>query len=185
MALANSTPGLSERAGHPPEQLHQLHGNLFDIRCSRCDYLLHAPAADGLIPPLPASNGSNSDSTVLHTIRRQDIPCCPMCKALLRPAIVWFSEPITRDTLSAINGWIEASSMIDTMLVIGTSAEVYPATAYIELARRKGARVAVVNVEKEDVGLLGLGEQDWYFEGDAAVLVPEMVKGVVDNVGII
>ena len=71
------------------------------------------------------------------------------------------------------------------MLVIGTSAEVYPATAYIEAARRKGARVAVVNVEKEDVGLLGLGEQDWYFEGDAAVLVPEMVKGVVDSAGII
>jgi len=44
------------------------------------------------------------------------------------------------------------------MLVIGTSAEVYLGTAYIEAARQKGARIAVVNVEKEDLALLGLGE---------------------------
>lgn len=49
------------------------------------------------------------------------------------------------------------------MLVKGTSAEVYPETAYIEAARQKGARIAVVNVEKEDPALLGLGKQDWYF----------------------
>jgi NAD-dependent SIR2 family protein deacetylase len=32
------------------------------------------------------------------------------------------------------------------MLVVGTSALVYPATAYIQAARRKGARVAVVDI---------------------------------------
>jgi NAD-dependent deacetylase sirtuin 5 len=42
------------------------------------------------------------------------------------------------------------------MLVVGTSAPVYPATAYIVAARREGARVAVVDVEKEDPSLLGL-----------------------------
>jgi len=45
------------------------------------------------------------------------------------------------------------------MLVKGTSAEVYPETAYIEAARQKGARIAVVNVEKEDPALLGLGSR--------------------------
>jgi NAD-dependent deacetylase sirtuin 5 len=64
------------------------------------------------------------------------------------------------------------------MLVIGTSALVYPATAYIEAARRKGARVAVVDIEKEDPSLLALEEQDWYFQGDAAALVPEMLEEV-------
>lgn len=59
------------------------------------------------------------------------------------------------------------------MLVKGTSAEVYPETAYIEAARQKGARIAVVNVEKEDPALLGLGKQDWYFEGDAAVIAQD------------
>ena len=46
------------------------------------------------------------------------------------------------------------------MLVIGTSTEVYPRIAYIEAARQKGARIAVVNVEKEDPALLRLGKQD-------------------------
>lgn len=77
--------------------------------------------------------------------------------------------------LKAIHTWIQATPVVDTMLVIGTSAEVYPATAYIEAARQKGARVAVFNLEQEDVGLLALEEQDWYFQGDAAALVPMMV----------
>jgi NAD-dependent SIR2 family protein deacetylase len=65
------------------------------------------------------------------------------------------------------------------MLVIGTSALVYSTTAYLEAARRKGARVAVVDIEKEDPSLLGLEEQDWYFQGDAGKLVPEMLKPVI------
>ena len=65
------------------------------------------------------------------------------------------------------------------MLVIGTSALVYPATAYVEAARQKGARVAVVDIEKEDPSLLGLEEQDWYFQSDAAIMVPDMLEPVL------
>jgi len=66
------------------------------------------------------------------------------------------------------------------MLVKGTSAEVYPETAYNEAARQKGA---VVNVEKDDPALLGLGKQDWYFEGDAAVIVPKILRPASGSVG--
>jgi NAD-dependent deacetylase sirtuin 5 len=67
------------------------------------------------------------------------------------------------------------------MLVIGTSALVYPATSYIEAARRQGARVVVVDIEKEDPSLLALEEQDWYFQGDAALLVPEMLRPITGS----
>lgn len=60
-----------------------------------------------------------------------------------------------------ISGPVEQISTIDTMLVVGTSALVFPATAYMEVARRKGARVAVVDIAQEDPSLLGLEEQDW------------------------
>jgi NAD-dependent SIR2 family protein deacetylase len=64
------------------------------------------------------------------------------------------------------------------MLVIGTTAEVYPAAGYIELARSRGARVAVVNIE-EGKAEEGLGEEDWAFVGDAAVVVPRLFERVV------
>ena len=69
------------------------------------------------------------------------------------------------------------------MLVRGTSAEVYSGAAYIEAAQQKGTRIAVVNVEKEDPGLLGLREQDWYFEGDAAVMMRKILGPTIGSVG--
>jgi len=66
------------------------------------------------------------------------------------------------------------------MLVIGTSAVVWPAANYIAKARAKGARVAVVNLDAAEIGTMRkLGAQDWVFEGDAAMIVPEIFKGVI------
>ena len=63
------------------------------------------------------------------------------------------------------------------MLVIGTSSVVYPAAGYTEEARRKGARVAVINMDPNDAK--GLQRGDWFFQGDAAEIVPELLRGVV------
>jgi NAD-dependent deacetylase sirtuin 5 len=93
---------------------------------------------------------------------------------------VWFGEALPEGTLNAVDKWIEEGP-IDLMLVIGTAAEVWPAASYIEIARSKGARVAVVNIED---GVVGRGRRrmtarDWMFVGDAAVLVPRMLEGVI------
>ena len=68
------------------------------------------------------------------------------------------------------------------MLVVGTSAVVLPAAMYIPIARNAGARVAFFNLEEsaEEVGQSL--DEDWFFKGDAAVMVAEMLKGVVGNV---
>jgi NAD-dependent SIR2 family protein deacetylase len=140
---------------------------------------MHGEPADAVIASLTnALTSSPTQSLILASI-----PTCPACyTGLLRPGVVWFGESLPSATLASLYAWIEAAPSIDTMLVVGTSAEVYPATAYIEAAREKGARVAIVNVEQEDPGLLGLEEQDWYFQGDAGELVPELVREVVGQV---
>lgn len=74
------------------------------------------------------------------------------------------------------------SEKIDLILVIGTSAKVYPAAAYVDRARAKGARVAVVNMDRGDAPASGVTEQDWFFQGDAAEIVPTMLKGVVGEI---
>jgi NAD-dependent deacetylase sirtuin 5 len=85
-----------------------------------------------------------------------------------------FTESLPSEVVERLFTWITdppgSPKIIDMMLVIGTSALVYPATSYIEAARRQGARVVVVDVE-----------QDWYFQGDAALLVPEMLRPITGS----
>lgn len=167
--------GLSKRAGHPERQIHDIHGSLFSLKCNKCATLI--PDAEFEADIFRISN--------VYPLEASDIPLCSHCtepRGLIRPGVVWFTESLPQASMKAIYDWIEAEPVIETMLVIGTSAEVYPATAYIEAARKKGARVAVVNIEKEDPSLLGLEEQDWYLEGDAAVMVPEMLEPVIGKV---
>jgi NAD-dependent deacetylase sirtuin 5 len=177
LALMMNVDDLSERAGHPAGQLRHLHGSAFAVKCAKCSFEVSSAAAEDVMRPLLLRDAPSP-------LQREEIPSCARsdCNGLLRPGIVWFTESIPRPLLAEIHEWIDPSDQstpIDTMLVIGTSALVYPATAYIEAARRKGARVAVVDIEKEDPSLLGLEEQDWYFRGDAVTVVPDMLKSVV------
>jgi NAD-dependent deacetylase sirtuin 5 len=174
LTLTMNVDDLSERVEHPTPQLQHLHGIVFNVRCIECELHLSGDGANAAIQKLLQHNASTA-------LKLADIPNCPEvdCGGLLRPGIVWFTESIPQSLMKCIYDWINDPATIDTMLVIGTSALVYPATAYIEAARRKGARVAVVNIEQEDPSLLGLEEQDWYFRGDAAELVPRILEPLI------
>lgn len=115
-------------------------------------------------------------------LSRDVLPHCPSCKeGLLRPGVVWFGESLPMQTLSNISHWL-GSGDVDLMLVIGTRAQVYPAAGYVDRARLRGARVAVINMDVNDVGASGLKPGDWFFEGDAGVIVPEILKGVIGEI---
>ena len=138
-----------------------------------------------------ANNGSReldiSDASIpLPQIPLSDLPHCPKCKhGLLRPGVVWFGERLPLDTLGAVDEFIRAPEKIDLIMVIGTSAKVYPAAGYVDIARGKGARVAVVNMDKTDIpgrGSGGMRPEDWFFEGDAGVIVPEMLRSVIGEI---
>lgn len=64
------------------------------------------------------------------------------------------------------------------MLVIGCACTVSPAADYVDKAKEKGARIAVFDVEFGSQALC-LGEEDWFFEGDAGVMVPLLLGKVV------
>ena len=221
--LSQNVDGLSPRAGHPKEQLHLLHGSLFDIKCSweRCGYVEKDNFVDPIVPALaiPTANepalatgadgagaadnmlaamrqqnagdaGRELDvadaATPLSTVPKAELPQCPQCTThLLRPGVVWFGEALPRDTLDDVEEFIRGDGgKIDLILVVGTSAKVYPAAGYVDKARKRGARVAVVNTERADApgGAGGLGPRDWFFEGDASALVPEMLRDEIGHV---
>lgn len=193
--------GLSPRANHPADKLKLLHGSLFDVKCSDffCDYFEKNNYTDPIVPALAIpTDEPNSTTDSVAAARELDIsdesvaipeidynhlPKCPKCKrGLLRPGVVWFGERLPSDVLDDIDTWVEMEGGIDLIMVIGTSAKVYPAAGYVDIARRKGARVAVINMDKSDAPAGGLYSQDWFFEGDAAQIVPELLKSVTGDI---
>ncbi|PTU24008.1 hypothetical protein P175DRAFT_0553297 [Aspergillus ochraceoroseus IBT 24754] len=217
VTLSQNVDGLSERAQHPREQLHLLHGNLFTVKCTSfyCKYSRSDEFADPIVPALaiprtfPELNPSAEDKTgeeaskalysamgigegaevdisdervPLPTLSRDVLPQCPECEGgLLRPGVVWFGESLPLHTLDLVDKWMDVDK-IDLILVIGTSARVYPAAGYVDEARRRGARVAVINMDQNDVGKGGLTSNDWFFQGDAGVVVPDILKAVVGEI---
>lgn len=181
--------GLCERAGFPPSQIAQIHGTLFKIKCSKhsaekdkCDYVTEAtyPVNESLT--IPYDVDISDAAAPLPDVGVNDLPRCPKCDNLLRPAVVFFGEAtplsITERTYN-----FTSNGPIDIMLVIGTSAVVLPAAMYIPVARNAGAKVAFFNMEESDEGLATAWPGDWMFKGDAAATVADMLKGVVGNVG--
>jgi NAD-dependent SIR2 family protein deacetylase len=62
------------------------------------------------------------------------------------------------------------------MLVVGTSAQVYPAAGYISRAKLHGAKVCIINPETEQHQLL---PGDFAFAQDAADVLPKLLEPVI------
>ena len=104
--------------------LIRLHGSIWELSCtvSRC-------------------GGSWRDERVPLS---EMPPRCPNCGGLARPAVVWFGEPLPDDAIDAAL----QSTFCDVFLTIGTSALVYPAAAFADVARERGAFTAEINLDE-------------------------------------
>lgn len=211
--LTQNVDGLSQRAEHPRAQLQLLHGTLFDLVCadkSGCGYG-RADFTNPVTPALavatsgidltsnearqadrgqvrarqPGQDLDISDINVpLPSLTRNDLPQCPQCNQdLLRPGVVWFGEALPVSVLETIEDYLDEDERIDLILVVGTSAKVYPAAGYVEIARQHGARVAVVNMDENDVPAGGWRKGDWFFQGDASSILPELLRPIIGEVG--
>jgi NAD-dependent SIR2 family protein deacetylase len=96
--------------------------------------------------------------------------------------VVWFGEQLPGDVLDDIDAFLSKPDKINLIMVIGTSAKVYPAAGYVDAARMKGARVAIINTDSNDVPAGGLHHGDWFFQGDAAEISPEILKSVIGEI---
>jgi NAD-dependent deacetylase len=95
---------------------------------------------------------------------------CPGCKgAYLRPAVVWFGEALPQHV------WSEAQrvcSELDCLLVVGTSATVYPAASLIEDAVAAGSAIISINTEPSG----SFGAEHIELVGTASVLVRQLLE---------
>ena len=148
--ITQNVDNLLEQAGAAPGRVYHLHGSMLYDRC-------HNPACDYTEAVNPAAPPPLRD--------------CPRCGARLRPAVVWFGENLLQDT------WQRAERLcrnLDCLLVIGTTATVYPAAGLIDLVRGHGGRIVVVDPNASAAS----GVADIYLAGSAAEILPMLLDGL-------
>jgi NAD-dependent deacetylase len=90
----------------------------------------------------------------------------------VKPDAVFFGESIPPE---AMHRSYEESRNCDAMLVVGTSAVVYPAASMPEVAKRSGAKIIEVNPER--TGFTGW-ISDYLIRGKAGEMIPHLVDRV-------
>ncbi|CAM3142345.1 NAD-dependent protein deacylase [Mycobacterium intermedium] len=122
--VTQNVDDLHERAGSSP--VHHLHGSLFEFRCAHCNKPFHEE--------LPA---------MTEPAIEVEPPVCH-CGGLIRPDIVWFGESLPQGPWRHA---VDAMESADVVVVVGTSAIVYPAAGLPEMALARGTAVVEVNPE--------------------------------------
>lgn len=140
--ITQNVDGLHLLAGS--KKVIELHGSIWTIRCVEC-----------------GNSSENRDVPI------KILPRCP-CGGLLRPAVVWFGEPLPEEALFRA---FEVSSSADVMLVVGTSGVVQPAASLALRARDAGAFVAELNPEATPLS----SSVDLRLAGKAGELMPTLL----------
>lgn len=115
---------LSQRAKHPPEKLLPLHGSLFDIKCSNCDWIQRGNFDDPFCPALAPASEDPEPGSVLplldpyHRIKHipeEELPKCPSCKeGLQRPGVVWFGEMLDPNITDQADDFLMKGHVVST-----------------------------------------------------------------------
>ena len=113
--VTQNIDGLHQKAGS--KNVFELHGSIWRNRCMRCGM------------PYP----------VQRIAKGGGVPRCP-CGGTVKPDVVLYEEPLDQ---AVLDGAVRAISAADTLIIGGTSLNVYPAAGLVEFFR--GGNVVVVN----------------------------------------
>jgi len=146
LLITQNVDGLHTKAGS--KKLIEIHGNIWWIKCNRCGYRYKEKK----------TNIGN-------------MPKCKNCGSILRPDVVFFGEPLNANLL---NKCILSLEKCDFMLIVGTSAIVQPVASFSVIAKKAGACVVEVNVEKTPY----TNYMDFSIQGKAGEILPSLVKDI-------
>ncbi len=133
----------------------EIHGNHHYLQCLGC--------GDVCKPPV-------------DVLEEEKLPLCSHCDRVLKPNVVLFGENVRQ--LDEIHNLLHRC---DLLMVIGTSAQVYPAAALPEQVKYSGGLIYEFNIEET---VLTHGERsggvgsDYFFHGSAAAMLELFLDGM-------
>jgi NAD-dependent deacetylase len=122
--VTQNIDGLHQRAGSDPATVIEIHGTLYEVECLDC-----------------GARGPMREALDRVAAGEADPPCHD-CGGVLKSATISFGQAMHEPTLRAA---IAAVAGSDLLVAVGTSLTVHPAAGLVDVARRYGARVVIVN----------------------------------------
>jgi NAD-dependent deacetylase len=144
--ITQNIDSLHQRAG--ASRVIEYHGSSRTLSCLSCHRRFKADEVAGVMPPRCA------------------------CGEILKPDVVFFGELIP---VAALRESQELASSCETLIVIGTSAEVAPANTLPQTAKVAGARIVEINVQPT---VLTSSLTDIFLQGKAGAIVTRLVHEV-------
>jgi NAD-dependent deacetylase len=132
LLVTQNIDGLHLLAGHDPQLVVEIHGNMRETLCMSCgdrqpttDVLARVEAGVG--DPRCTSVESGSE-----------------CGGILKTATISFGQDLVPEDLYRAE---RAARSCEVLLAVGSSLSVYPAAALVPAAKKSGAAVVIVNAE--------------------------------------
>jgi NAD-dependent deacetylase len=137
--VTQNVDNLHRRAGSSDERMHEIHGNIFKVRCSA------GCSAD--LKPLPKGIAAKQPGESLKPDEARRLRC-PNCDAWLRPHVLWFDECYD-EAYFHFETVLALARRTDLLLIVGTSgATNLPAQLAMTVARQ-GATLIDINIEPD------------------------------------
>ncbi|HEX4711672.1 Sir2 family NAD-dependent protein deacetylase [Phenylobacterium sp.] len=128
--ITQNVDNLHQDSGVPADKVIELHGNASYAKCLEC--------------------GERHELAALKDsfLKAGEIPHCRRCGGLVKTATISFGQAMPAESMARA----EAATLdCDVFLVLGSSLVVHPAAGFPLLAKRNGARLAIVNREPTDL----------------------------------
>ncbi len=124
--ITQNVDNLHYESGIPAARIVELHGNASYATCLDC--------------------GLRHELEVLKQsfLGRDEVPACRACGGLVKTATVSFGQAMPREAMARAEA---ATLACDLFVVLGSSLVVHPAAGFPALAKRNGAKLAIVNRE--------------------------------------
>jgi len=151
--ITQNVDNLHQDSGVPADQVIELHGNASYAKCLKCG-LRH-----------------EFETLKAPFLEQGIVPVCRSCGGLLKSATISFGQPMPEGPMARAE---DETLACDLFLVLGSSLVVYPAAGFPLIAKRNGARLAIVNREPT--------EQDRYAD---LVLHDEIGPVMSEAVGVV
>ncbi|XP_036941037.1 NAD-dependent protein deacetylase sirtuin-6 isoform X2 [Acanthopagrus latus] len=132
--ISQNVDGLHVRSGFPRDLLSELHGNMFVEECEKCGRQYVREKVIGVMGLKPT--GRRCD-----VVRSRGLRACR--GKLISTILDWEDALPDRD----LNKADEASRRADLALTLGTSMQIKPSGDLPLLTKRKGGKVAIVNLQ--------------------------------------